>query len=285
MWRLFYTVVCSLLLSGLSSQSLDSTFALAERLYAQERYSEATFFYERARFFSPEEIEVEILYKMGQCYRRSFEAEKALAYFDRVYFTSSEALLKQEALLAKVQSLIQIKRFSLALAEIYASNPANKEQELRFHFYEGICHYARKDFDQSFHSFTAAAGDDSAKVNSIAQLYSDTSSLYRPRPKLAKKMSYFLPGLGQLYSGDLKNGLNSIALNVAMVALAVNVGVNYSLFDAFLAVFPWVQRYYLGGTDKAEMIAKEKLLENRQLFYLEVLQVFDNDSSTTPEPS
>ena len=39
--------------------------------------------------------------------------------------------------MAKLQSLIQIKRFSLALAEVYASNPASTEQALRFHFYEG----------------------------------------------------------------------------------------------------------------------------------------------------
>ncbi len=284
MWRLIYTAVYSLIISFASAQGLDSTFALAEDLYQQERYGEAIYFYERARFFSDKELETDILFKMGQSYRRSAEPEKALAYFDRVYFTAKDQKLKQEAILAKVQSLVQMRSFTQALAEIYSAQAANDEQEQRLSFYEGICHYARMDFSSAHEAFIAATGKDSAKARAIVALYADTSSLYRPRPKVAKRLSYFMPGLGQLYAGDVKNGLNSMALNAAMVALTINVGVNYSTFDAFLAVFPWVQRYYLGGTDKAEMIAQDKLLENRQDFYLEIMEIFDDQVKGSSAP-
>lgn len=283
MWRAFYTAVCSLLLFGLSAQSLDSTLSLGERLYAQERYGEAIYFYERVRFFTSGELSNEVLFKMGECYRKKGDPESAKAYFDRVYFNSKDSRLKQDALLGKVQSLVLQKRFAAALAEVYASNPVDAEQGQRFSFYEGICHFGRADFESSYDAFTAAAGADSTKVQALRLLYSDTAMLYRPRPKLAKKLSYFLPGLGQFYAGDYKNGFNSLAINAAFMALAVNVGLNYTYVDALLAIMPWLQRYYIGGTDKAEMIAEKKLLDNRQAFYLEAIGIFDQSITSPPE--
>lgn len=282
MWKVLCTAACSFLFLGLSAQSLDSTFSLSEKLYDQGRYSEAIYFYERVRFFSSGELSNEVLFKMGECYRRKGDPQSAKAYFDRVYFNSKEERLKQDALLAKVQSLVQQKKFPAALAEIYASDPVDVEQGQRFSFYEGICHFGRADFEQSFEAFTAAAGDDSLKVKALKNLYSETAMLYRPRPALAKKLSYFLPGLGQFYAGDLKNGFNSLALNAAFMALAVNVGINYSFVDALLAIMPWLQRYYIGGTDKAKMIAEKKLLENRQAFYLEAISIFDQNLTSPP---
>lgn len=282
MWKVFYTAVCSLILLGLTGQSLDSTFSLGEKLYEEGRYAEAIYFYERVRFFTSDELSNEVLFKMGECYRRKADPESAKAYFDRVYFNSKDPQQKQDALLAKVQSLVQQKKFPAALAEIYAANPVDAKQSQRFSFYEGICHYGRTDFEASFDAFIAAAGADSTKVAALKTLYSDTARLYRPRPKIAKRLSYFLPGLGQFYAGDLKNGFNSLALNAAFMALAVNVGVNYTYFDALLSVMPWLQRYYIGGTDKAKMIAEKKLLENRQAFYLEVIGIFEQPITSPP---
>ncbi len=282
MWRLIYISVYSLFGISLIGQNLDSTLSLGETLYAGKQYDQAIYFYERARYFSPQELEVNILYRMGECYRLGGEAPKSLDYYDRVYFSSKETELQQQALLAKVQALMQMREFNLALAEIFASSTQDSEIQQRFDFYEGICHFANKDFEQSFYSFKAAAGEDNLKMSALDLHYSDTSSLYRPRPMTAKKLSYFFPGLGQLYAGDFRNGINSAVLNVAFVALAINVGINYSLFDAFIAVFPWLNRYYLGGTDKAKMIAEEKLLKNRQEFYLEVLRILAQESKGSP---
>lgn len=285
MSRIISTIVCSLLMLGSFAQGLDSTMALAQRLFKQNQFEQAIYFYERARFFSPQELEAPILFKMGECYRQSDQAETSLAYFDRAYFNSQDEKLKQEALLAKVQSLIQLKDFNLALAEIYAANPQEPLLQQRFHFYEGLCHYTQMNFEQSYHSFIAAAGADSNKVKELVSLYSDTSALFRPRPGLAKKLSFFLPGLGQFYAGDYRNGFNSLALNAAFIALTINVGLTYSTFDALLAVFPWLQRYYIGGTDKAKLIAKNKLLKNRQEFFLEVLEILENEKATaSPGP-
>jgi tetratricopeptide (TPR) repeat protein len=282
MWKVIYTIGCSLIALSIGAQGLDSTLSLAHKMYELERYEQAIPFYERARFFTPSgSLEASILFKMGECYRKSDQAKKSLDYYDRAYFNSTLAPEKQAALVAKIRALINLKEFHLALAEIYAANPNGAEEQRRLDFFTGICFYANGDFKGSFDNFLMAASGDSAKINALNKLFPDSTTLYRPRPKLAKKLSFFLPGLGQFYSGDIRNGLNSLGLNLAFMALSVNVGINYTFFDALLAVFPWLNRYYLGGTVKAEIIAHKKRLENRQEFYLKVIEIFDNSDAIT----
>ena len=82
-----------------------------------------------------------------------------------------------------------------------------------------------------------------------------------------------LPGSGQIYSGDFKNGINSILLTGGLAALGVLMYNQYSLLDAFLAVFPWFFRYYQGGYEKAKNIAHDKRAIRRDKTYKKVLEI------------
>lgn len=88
----------------------------------------------------------------------------------------------------------------------------------------------------------------------------------RINPAFSKIANMIIPGSGQIYSGDFKNGLNLTLLLSLLGLLAVNTGVNYSFMDAVITIMPWYQRYYMGGYTKAEQIGiKRKDQKQEQL--------------------
>ena len=72
-----------------------------------------------------------------------------------------------------------------------------------------------------------------------------------------------LPGLGQFYAGDIKNGINSLVINALFVGLFTYSFVTISPIDAYFSVLPWFQRYYKGGYTKAGIIAEQKVKKRR----------------------
>lgn len=94
-------------------------------------------------------------------------------------------------------------------------------------------------------------------------------------------MSMIIPGLGQLYAGDIKNGLNSLILTGGLFSLGIYSAINNGFLDASLSVIPWFQRYYQGGFNKAQIIAKAKIEKKRyQIFN----QLLDEVSKTGFKP-
>jgi len=89
-------------------------------------------------------------------------------------------------------------------------------------------------------------------------------------------MSRIIPGSGQLYAGDIKNGLNSLLLTGGIALLGVHLYNQYSLFDAIMSAFPWFARYYKGGYHKAFEIAYQKRSIRRDRTYKQILKTIEN---------
>ena len=112
--------------------------------------------------------------------------------------------------------------------------------------------------------------------NKIDSLFVVLESIKGPKPKKARILSTFLPGLGQLYAGDIKNGINSFVLTGVLFVLGINTAINLTLLDALMTVAPWFQRYYMGGYNRAENIAAEKFKEKQNRVFLSILSVYDS---------
>ncbi len=80
----------------------------------------------------------------------------------------------------------------------------------------------------------------------------------KKNPKTARVLSMILPGAGQFYAGDIKNGLNSLLLNALLGFWFVTTGLAYTFVDAAATVTPWLFRYYGGGIRRAGEIVEKK---------------------------
>ena len=61
-----------------------------------------------------------------------------------------------------------------------------------------------------------------------------------------------IPGSGQIYAGDWRNGLNSLLLTGGLMTLGIYTISAAGFIDGIVMVGPWYQRYYTGGFKRAE---------------------------------
>jgi len=85
--------------------------------------------------------------------------------------------------------------------------------------------------------------------------------MHRPRlknPEKARRLSTFMPGVGQLYGGNAGAGLLSLGLQLGLLGFGVyEIWQGYYLtgFGTGLALF---QAFYFGGIENAETVTKRK---------------------------
>lgn len=278
MWKVTCALWISLLLgsTGLSAQSLKETQALGFQALEAGRYGQAEAYLKRVAFFQLDSPLARVQEALGRCYLALDQPERAYAYFDRAFFLYQNAPRAQaRTMLGKARSLLKNGAYQKALLELYtAPQPPDTAQQRQLLFYLGLTHYLTEEYETAYQEWKPLVRQDSLSQARFYALLHHKKNLQRPRPKTAQTLSYILPGLGQFYAGDVKNGLNSFLLNGALVSLAVRVALRYSYFDAILAVVPWFQRYYLGGATKAKSVAREQRAKNRRQTLEAVLGLF-----------
>lgn len=274
-----FTLFISLLSIGLFGQGKSQIKAFADENFARGNFELALTEYNRLVFFSKDNEEISHYnFKIAQCYMAIGELDKANYHFDRAFYASDNDSLKYEATLSNAKCHILQRNLDLAIFELMNLDVAQidtaKLQAVAF--YLGVSHYLKTDFEEAKAYFLQTLHpSDTATVQQVEELLSSRKNLYRPNPKLAYRLSLFPPGTGQFYAGDIKNGLNSLLLNAALLALAANIAATYSFLDALISIVPWVQRYYLGGMEKAERIATEKRTERRRETYRKLLNLLE----------
>jgi len=278
MWKVTCVLWISLWGSAVAAQSLQETRELGFQALEQAHYAQAEAYLKRVAFFQQDSPQARVQESLGRCYLALGKPETALAYFDRAFFLyQGKAQAQARTMLGKARSLLQKGAFQEALLELYtAPTPPEASQQRQLQFYLGLTHYLTQEYETAYQEWQPLVQPDSLSQARFYRLLHDEKTLQRPQPKTARILSYLLPGLGQFYAGDFKNGFNSLLLNGTLVTLSVRVAMRYSFLDALLAVIPWFQRYYLGGATKAQAVARKQRSENRRETLEAILGLFTN---------
>lgn len=257
----------------LHAQTRAQLQSFADVNFAEGNLEVALLHYNRLLFHAPTSQEVALLnYNVASCYFLMGNYDLAGNYFDFAFYASEEDSMQTEAVLGKTRTLMRQELWTLALFELANLSPESPDFENTIALYTGLCHFHQNEFEEALTYFNQLLVHDSLARMQATELLTNRRLLYRPNPELARWLS-FVPGTGQFYAGDIKNGLNSLLLNAGLFALGFNIVQNYALVDAVISVLPWLQRYYLGGTEAAERIATSKRQQNRQLALSEVLDL------------
>jgi tetratricopeptide (TPR) repeat protein len=266
-------IISFLLFQKVSAQTFEETIKFADHQYISGDLSSALKTYHRALFFSESE---DNLYLFAQLAHISFlktDYATATKYYGLAYNQAENDSLRTAFLFQKAACLMLNKDYQFAIIDLLSVDDSDTIIKKRLDFYLAICHFGLGDFENSKIYFESCIGIRHKKE--LEELFSE-KKLWTPSPKAARIFSMIIPGSGQAYSGDLKSGLNSLILTTGLIALGINIGVNYHFIDAVATVLPWYQRYYMGGIGKAEEIAISRRQARRNKSYAEVLKLVDD---------
>ena len=274
----FYILIISLFVyTNSSAQTVQQVFNFANEQFEQANYALALKEYNRAFFFGFEKKDILSL-QIANCYTEQGQFELAATFYDKAYGFSSNDSLKNEAILGKSFCLIIQKKYILTLSELFnISEHASLTQLTQCHFLKGIAYYGIQDDSASFYEFNEVLNlnnlNDSLNVALAFEFERVFKYNKQYNPKRAYVMSGIIPGSGQFSSGAIKDGINSMLLIGGLYLIAIKVIDLYSFWDAAIALFPWIQRYYLGGMDHSKALAKSKIETKRYESYLKIIEL------------
>jgi tetratricopeptide (TPR) repeat protein len=277
MLRKLLTIILIIFSAGklYSSLPVDSLLAFADKQYMVGNYESAVKEYLRIAYFR-DFSNPSIQLRLANSYYRTGDWETARLYYDQVFrLTESDSILIQSKL-SKISSLVSETKYKQALVDLFNINDSIYQK----HHYEidilcAICYFGLEDFDKSNLYFKHAVGNNLQAQAKIDSIFSSKQALYRPNPKTAYILSIIVPGLGQIWSGEWSDGLNSFFLAESLLLLGVIVAFNYSVIDAIISVTPWYQRYYMGGLNNTWELATMKRQKNRSDSYRTILSIVD----------
>ena len=214
---------------------------------------------------------------MAYCYYQQQDYQNAARYFEYSYNVTEDVNYLYD------QSLMQILSQDYKLAKLGLLNISSDGDEVlkaRKLALLGMVSFKLEDFESAnqylirFYEHTPV--DDSLGFDLIA---STTKIRKRYKKSKVKAMSLIIPGTGQMYCGDFKEGFNSLGITVLFGGIYFRVVSSLGLLDAFLSVLPWYQKYYLGGYMKAGVIAVNKQQELLDQLFNEMVAGLENSLS------
>ena len=259
-----FTIVAITLLffAAVSVSASDPALDLGDYFFVRENYDAAITEYKRFLFFNADDPRVdEVQFKIGLAYRaQKWWMEAAEAMIAAIQRTT-ETELQAERRVELAVTLIASGAYDLALVELIKvdmqSQSARLRQRARFlrgvaYLYQFKWEQARSVFQVYFDEIPSAAG----AAAEIDTLFLDALNRSQKSEKAARLLSTFLPGLGQTYAGDWKNGLNALLLNGALGYVTLDAAIERDYDDALLSFFFLFYRYYSGNRYRAAEAAQ-----------------------------
>ncbi len=260
-----------------NSQNLEQTIEFADNQFALQNYQLAVKEYQRALFFSKGKNLDYLYQQIAHSYFINRQFDQAIYFYELSYKTTKNDSIKNERIFNKSQCHLLKGDYKNSIYELM-----NLPDSLtvyffdRRNFYFAVSYFGTEEFEKSESYFLTLLPENEKDGRAeIYKLFHTKKNLYRPNPNSAKILSMFLPGSGQMYTGDVKNSLNSLLITGSFVMLGILMAQEYSVFDAVLTALPWFMRYHKGGYLSAKKIAQNKRAIRRDKTYKKILEIVE----------
>jgi hypothetical protein len=248
-----------LLISGCSLYPQDLALKTAEQYFAINNYESAITEYKRYIFFNAKKDDIgDVYYKMALTYRDQGKLDEAINAIEAsIFYTDLDSIREERIITKAIISFVHCDSsqaiFSL-LKLTHFSNYKRIRQESSF--YLGLYYLKKCKWNESYIAFHNCFQDLPKIQMKLDSLFLLTQKITYRSPKLAKWLSTFLPGSGQIYGGDYRDGANAFIINTALGVIFVDSILNKHFQDSFLINLTFLERYYRGNYHNAEEIVK-----------------------------
>lgn len=269
-----WLLICLISFCGANGQSLEKAFELGKELHIKGNYEGSAKLLERVAFFDTTAKYQHRCYVMlvkGAIGNKKLR--EVLNLYEQAINSASDQTIANELVLEKSALLIQHKKFLRALQELYAGSPQNEWQQMQASYLMGIAQYGMAEYGDSYdHFVTLLKKDEDSLV--LKELFQKIERKLNPKKaRIARSMSFVIPGSGQLMAGSVKSSLNSIILLSGLTYLYLYVAQEYGIASGLITVFPWFARYYMGGTENAFDVMSKRQARLKDRYFKEVLSM------------
>jgi len=224
-----YTIIANsliLILSFYSISQADEALNLADHFFKLQNYEEAITEYKRFIFFNPEDKRVgDAFYKMGLAYRSKKNWWEAFVALNESISLANDDKLKDERRIELGITLIASGDINLAQSKLLKVSKYSRYADMRrkASYFQGVAHLYTFDWKGARHAFEKSySSETSEEAKKIDALLVEAQNLSYKSATIAKTLSAIIPGTGQIYAGNWRNGLNAFALNGLIAAFFVN---------------------------------------------------------------
>ena len=240
---------------GYSAVGEESPLSLGSHFFILGNYDAAVTEYKRFLFFHPDAP------RAGETYRNI-----GIAYREQGYW--QEAVAAMRAAVQHASNLEEKSKYQLELAVILIANQNSDLGRLelikvmmrnpstplyrRALFLQAVAYIYQFRWEEAREMLRNYTTDE--KLDTLLE---NAVNVPRKSTRLAKVLSAILPGAGQVYAGDWRNGLNALALNSVLGYLTVDAALDRHYVDAALWGGIVFSRYYRGNIFRAEEAVKQ----------------------------
>jgi tetratricopeptide (TPR) repeat protein len=250
-------------LASLTAQTAEIQYA--DQLFLQQQTNAALKEYLRAYYLDQNNANPEVCGKIARCFLLNGDDENALKYLDLYFFKlPNNDVRRNEVRFEKQKIFLVREEYQRALVEVLQITKRLETDLDRFYFMTAINYFFTDQYDKGKSYVDKLSYSAHIDSLAVAHILKDLEKNSKKNPNTARWMSAIVPGTGQMANGEIKDGLNSMALYVLFGLLYIDLIPDIGLADATLSVGPWITRYYLGGLSNAVRAAKNNKLNKRQ---------------------
>lgn len=248
-----------------SQNNFHDLLSVADRYYNSEDYDASITEYWRLLFFYPQHPYIfYAYYKAGMAHARLNEWDEATKLLRYGLQHTSDTRLRNRVRYQLAITLLAQQKMDLARLELFKlanSKPTTIVTKgatflLGLVLTVGGDWQAASDFFSRVRINSPQEGEFNETIRNIKLLLEKANRKRQKKsPSLAKWLSTFLPGSGQVYAGEPLNGLNALALNSMNTYFLWKAGRRKSFRDTLLIFSLLWYRYYQGNRLHAEEAA------------------------------
>ncbi len=269
-WLVIFLVsIIVFLTSNICAQDvLKKQFAYAKNLYSNEDYYDAITELKRLLFFDTGcHYTFEAYMLMGKSYKMGGKFSDAILNY-------TDAELNAKTIQQIYQAKIEIIRTNILrrTTDRALQLLGELEKDKRFAHKANEINYWRG-WDFMFADKWDDASKSFSKIDSCKQLKYLAEKVHKDKYSevFSNLISHFIPGTGQIYTGNYFSGFLSLGWNILWGYVTVNSFAANRIFDGLVELNLLWLRFYNGNIQNAQNFAKEKnlVITNKALNYLQ----------------
>ena len=263
----------------------DPVLSLADNLFNNNDYFNSATEYKRFIFFNSDSSKLSYAYcKLGICFSYLNNDNESFSNLDLSLKYANNDSIKNIVRLLKSILYLKAGNYDLAQLELLKISIYETNTEIKSYaqFFLCVCFihlYEWKKAQQIIEEYNIESVLLPSQKHSVDSLIILGIDYKEKSVKTASFLSTIIPGLGQIYAGNIKQGINAFCINTLESYYIINWVTNKRYFDAFLLFYGGFLKYYKGNLYYTKRLIEDKNNDYKSMLSKKIINImFENNS-------